>query len=182
MHKVHDAIYTLLQAKRPQVHTGLAYLIPWPRARIALLGYYRTRIKITNPIPEIGIHKYKNQINSYLSAKEVVKQKTMKTFFTCNSGLSGGSVGAGCLPFIALGVIERVIDISRTEAYRGMYKIAFSWVAFCLPLIYMFRFGVGQIKVGFLLIGLPMGSCGHDSIRLNGGIECNPFIHPNRNN
>lgn len=83
----------------------------------------------------------------------------MKTFLLVIVGLSGGAlVGAGMFAFfIALGVIERVIDIGRTEAYRGMYKIAILLGSLLSTLIYMFRFGVRANKGWLLLIGLPMG-------------------------
>ena len=83
----------------------------------------------------------------------------MKTFLLVIVGLSGGAlVGAGMFAFfIALGVIERVIDISRTEAYRGMYKIAILLGSLLSTLIYMFRCGVRANRGWLLLIGLPMG-------------------------
>ncbi|NLJ65913.1 MAG: hypothetical protein GX340_01215 [Clostridiales bacterium] len=78
MHKVHDAIYTAVTG---QVATG-SYWISIPYSiglglGIALFfGLLPDKNKYSKPdLLEIGIHKYKDQINSYLSTKGGSNQK-----------------------------------------------------------------------------------------------------------
>lgn len=84
----------------------------------------------------------------------------MKALFLITIGLSGGAVvGAGVFAFfVALGVIERIIDISKTETYGKAYRISILLGSLLSTFIYMFGFGIEANRGWLVVIGLFMGA------------------------
>lgn len=74
-------------------------------------------------------------------------------------GLSGGAiVGTGMSAFITvLGVVVRIMDLSKTQRYGYVHKIAILLGSVVSTFIYLFKFDIRASRIWLLIVGLFMG-------------------------
>ena len=83
----------------------------------------------------------------------------MNKLFLIALGLSGGAiVGTGISAFITiLGVLVRVMDLSKTQRYGYVYKIAILLGSLVSTYIYIFELSIKANPVWLSIVGLFMG-------------------------
>ncbi|NLN41637.1 MAG: stage V sporulation protein AB [Clostridiales bacterium] len=83
----------------------------------------------------------------------------MNKFLLIALGLSGGAiVGTGISAFITvLGVLVRVMDLSKTQRYGYVYKIAILLGSLVSTYIYIFELSIKANPVWLSIVGLFMG-------------------------
>lgn len=74
-------------------------------------------------------------------------------------GLSGGAIiGTGISAFITvLGVVVRVMDLSKTQRYGHAYKITILLGSLISTCVYMFELSMKASRIWLLIVGLFMG-------------------------